>query len=84
LDLGTVPTICFLLFFTSLFVFPDTSTAVFYVSMHINYHVSFPLDNQNTPEYKWLWNETLLCVSISEIFKEAANRDHFGDILSRC
>lgn len=60
-------------FFTSLFVFPDTSQAVFHVSMHINYHVSFPLDNHNTPEYKWLWNETLHCVSISEIFKEAAN-----------
>jgi hypothetical protein len=60
-------------FFTSLFVFPDTSQAVFHVLMHINYHVSFPLDNHNTPEYKWLWNETLHCVSISEIFKEAAN-----------
>jgi hypothetical protein len=68
--------IVWVFFFTSLFVFPDTSQAVFHVSMLINYHVSFPLDNHNTPEYKWLWNETLQVPKSNHKIVERGENQH--------
>jgi hypothetical protein len=68
-------------FFTSLFVFPDTSQAVFHVLMHINYHVSFPLDNHNTPEYKWLWNETFKNIVLTYLNKNITHPPVFHNAL---